>query len=86
MELRKLIRGTFALALICAALPAGAVGIKPAVVPATSTSKAVASKPAADQKPAKVVDAAPFDKSSWGAPPSTNYYGLPTSDSQRKLK
>jgi len=89
MEIRKLVVLVAASACVLSTIPAGAVGMKPTVVQPSTTSKATASKPVnvkvdaatpASQPPYEVA------KSTWGAPPSANYYGLPTSDAQRKFK
>ena len=93
MGTRKLVRAMavpgLVISVMAAAIPAGAVGIKPAVVQPSTTSKATASKPVnvkvdaaahASQTPTELA------KSTWGIPSPANYYGLPTSDAQRKFK
>ena len=89
MEIRKLIVAMAVSACVFATTPAGAVGMKPAVVQPSTTSKATSAKPVYVKVDAPSPSSQPsyeVAKSTWGAPPSANYYGLPTSDAQRKFK
>ena len=91
MELRNFVRGV--LTSVCAvgliqAIPAGAVTGKAAVIQAAVPAKPATVKVIAQPKVDTATStAAPVEmsKAAWGAP-HVEYYGLPTSDAQRKFK